>query len=137
MILVNHFLDTNNSGILIPNRAAADLTNSAASITAQSNICSNLYQINPNFILVRPYHLAISSSEVANFEKNVAFQLDWISIGDAMSVQAMLNGVPFTPTTSTAGQSSSPAAGSGGVETGTGTQVSILLYYAKRNDMIN
>lgn len=52
MILVNHFLDTNISGILIPNRAAANVTNSAASITAQANICVGLYGSNPNFILV-------------------------------------------------------------------------------------
>lgn len=52
MVLVNHFLDTNISGILIPNRAAADVTNSAASITAQANICVGLYGSNPNFILV-------------------------------------------------------------------------------------
>lgn len=53
MVLVNHFLDTNISGILIPNRAAANVTNSAASITAQANICVGLYGSNPNFILVR------------------------------------------------------------------------------------
>lgn len=52
MILVNHFLDTNISGILIPNRAAANVTNSAASITAQANICVGLYGSNPSFILV-------------------------------------------------------------------------------------
>lgn len=52
MILVNHFLDTNISGILIPNRAAANVTNSAASIIAQANICVGLYGSNPNFILV-------------------------------------------------------------------------------------
>lgn len=52
MVLVNHFLDTNISGILIPNRAAANVTNSAASITAQANICVGLYGSNPNFILV-------------------------------------------------------------------------------------
>lgn len=52
MVLVNHFLDTNISGILIPNRAAANVTNSAASITAQANICVGLYGSKPNFILV-------------------------------------------------------------------------------------
>ncbi|KAK7712590.1 hypothetical protein SLS64_004974 [Diaporthe eres] len=52
MVLVNHFLDTNISGILIPNRAAANVTNSAASITAQANICVGLYGSNPTFILV-------------------------------------------------------------------------------------
>lgn len=54
MVLVNHFLDTNISGILIPNRDAANVTNSAASITAQANICEGLYGSNPNFILVGP-----------------------------------------------------------------------------------
>lgn len=52
MILVNHFLDTNLSGIFIPNRDAANVTNSAQSIMAQANICSGLYQRNANFILV-------------------------------------------------------------------------------------
>lgn len=52
MILVNHFLDTNLSGILIPNRDAANVTNSATSIKAQANLCVGLYQRNPNFILV-------------------------------------------------------------------------------------
>lgn len=52
MILVNHFLDTNLSGILIPNRDAANVTNLAASITAQAGICAGLYGRNPNFILV-------------------------------------------------------------------------------------
>lgn len=52
MSLVNHFLDTNLSGILIPNRDAANVTNSANSIQAQANLCVGLYQKNPNFILV-------------------------------------------------------------------------------------
>jgi hypothetical protein len=52
MVLVNHFLDLNISGILIPNRGAANVTNSAASITAQANICVGLYGRKPNFILV-------------------------------------------------------------------------------------
>lgn len=50
---MNHFLDTNVSGVLIPNRDAANVTNSAASITAQANLCTGLYQRTPNFILVR------------------------------------------------------------------------------------
>lgn len=52
MMLVNHFLDTNVSGFLIPNRDAANVTNSAQSILGQANICSGLYQRSPNFILV-------------------------------------------------------------------------------------
>lgn len=49
---MNHFLDTNLSGILIPNRDAANVTNSAGSIMAQASLCSGLYQRNANFILV-------------------------------------------------------------------------------------
>lgn len=60
-MLVNHFLDTNISGILIPNRAAANVTNSAASITAQANICVGLYGSNPNFILVRYFGIQTAS----------------------------------------------------------------------------
>lgn len=52
MVLVNHFLDTNLSGILIPNRDAANVTNTVGSIMSQANICSSLYQRNANFILV-------------------------------------------------------------------------------------
>ncbi|KAJ4391962.1 hypothetical protein N0V93_005582 [Gnomoniopsis smithogilvyi] len=108
MILVNHFLDTNLSGILIPNRDAANVTNSASSITAQANLCTSLYQRNPNFIL-----------------------LDWISIGDAMATEAKMNGVTFTPTatptaSSTGGTSSNPTSSSAatgtGVSTSTGAQ---------------
>ena len=62
MILVNHFLDTNLSGILIPDQAAANVTNAAASITAQANLCSGLYQQNPNFILVGSFGGCYKSS---------------------------------------------------------------------------
>ncbi|KAJ0104395.1 hypothetical protein J7T55_011180 [Diaporthe amygdali] len=100
MILVNHFLDTNISGILIPNRGAANVTNSAASITAQANICVGLYGSNPNFIL-----------------------LDWMSVGDGMAVQAMMNGVPFIPSPSptATGVPGDAASSSAGNSTGTGT----------------
>lgn len=64
MVLVNHFLDTNISGILIPNRAAANVTNSAASITAQANICVGLYGSNPNFILVGSSDMQITFTRV-------------------------------------------------------------------------
>ncbi|KAJ4415421.1 hypothetical protein N0V82_007360 [Gnomoniopsis sp. IMI 355080] len=103
MTLVNHFLDTNLSGILIPNRDAANVTNSATSITAQANLCVGLYQKNPNYIL-----------------------LDWISIGDAMATEAKMNGVTFIPTStptasSTGGTSGNPIQSSTGTGTGAGT----------------
>jgi len=67
MVLVNHFLDTNISGILIPNRAAANVTNSAASITAQANICVGLYGSSPNFILVGVSGMQTGSLRVSLF----------------------------------------------------------------------
>ncbi|POS76578.1 hypothetical protein DHEL01_v205036 [Diaporthe helianthi] len=98
MVLVNHFLATNLSGILIPNRAAADATNSAASITAQANICVGLYGSNPNFIL-----------------------LDWMSVGDGMAVQAMMNGVPFIPSTTVSGIPGSATSSPARIPAGNGT----------------
>ncbi|KAG6364434.1 hypothetical protein INS49_006035 [Diaporthe citri] len=97
MVLVNHFLDTNISGILIPNRAAANVTNSAASITAQANICVGLYGSKPNFIL-----------------------LDWMSVGDGMAVQAAMNDVPFIPSTTVSGTPGNAASSPAGNGTGTG-----------------
>ncbi|KAL1857701.1 hypothetical protein Daus18300_010221 [Diaporthe australafricana] len=117
MVLVNHFLDTNISGILIPNRAAANVTNSAASITAQANICVGLYGSNPNFIL-----------------------LDWMSVGDGMAVQAMMNGVPFVPSPAASGLPGNAASSSAGnataVETGAGspTQTTLAGSTSSRGD---
>lgn len=80
MILVNHFLDTNISGILIPNRDAAGTTNSAASIMAQANICSGLYGRNPNFILVCsaeiPLFAVFDCVDVQVLNKTLAAGLD-------------------------------------------------------------
>ncbi|ORY58506.1 PLC-like phosphodiesterase [Pseudomassariella vexata] len=91
MSLVNHFLDTNTSGLLIPDRSAAETTNSAASIMAQVNICTGLYNRNPNFIL-----------------------LDWISIGDAITVQDQLNGENSTQVSTPANQTSENSGQTGG-----------------------
>lgn len=127
MALLNHWLQTNDSGILIPNRAAANVTNSAATIMAHADVCSGLYQRYPNFILVR----CSVTSDLPGQTAYPVFQLDWISIGDAMLVQATLNGVPFTPGTSTTGQTGSPTVGpsGNGIATGTvaQTQVSMVL----------
>lgn len=55
MYIVNHFLDLNISGILIPNVPADNVTNAATgtgSIGAQVNLCEGLYQRAPKGILV-------------------------------------------------------------------------------------
>jgi hypothetical protein len=55
MYIVNHFLDINVFGILIPNKAAISKTNAATgtgSIGAQANLCLSIWGRWPNFILV-------------------------------------------------------------------------------------
>ena len=55
MYIVNHFLDLDIVGILIPDRGAASTTNAATgtgSIGAQSALCESLYSRPPNFVLV-------------------------------------------------------------------------------------
>lgn len=70
MALVNHFLDINLFGILIPNEAAAPTTNGAASITAQTNLCHSAHGRTPNVVL-----------------------LDYIDKGQAVQAQNTLNGL--------------------------------------------
>jgi len=55
MYIVNHFLDVDIFGLLIPNRDAAATTNAATgtgSIGAQVALCESLYNRPPNFVLV-------------------------------------------------------------------------------------
>lgn len=52
MGIVNHMLHIDIFGIQIPNRLAADETNSVASIDAQASICEGLYGRAPNVVLV-------------------------------------------------------------------------------------
>lgn len=52
MGIVNHMLHIDIFGIQIPNRLAADKTNSVASIGAQASICEGLYGRAPNAVLV-------------------------------------------------------------------------------------
>lgn len=52
MYIVNHFLDVDIFGILIPDQINAPKTNSRASILAQSNLCYQTWGRLPNFILV-------------------------------------------------------------------------------------
>lgn len=55
MMIVNHFLDVDILGILIPDDAADNTTNAATgpgSIGAQADLCYSTWGRNPNFILV-------------------------------------------------------------------------------------
>lgn len=55
MYIVNHFLDVDVLGALIPDRDAADTTNAATgngSIGAQAALCESLYHRPPNVVLV-------------------------------------------------------------------------------------
>jgi hypothetical protein len=55
MYIVNHFLDVDILGVLIPDRSAAATTNAATgtgSIGAQAALCKGLYGRPPNFVLV-------------------------------------------------------------------------------------
>lgn len=73
MYIVNHFLDIEIFGILIPDRERADQTNAATgdgSITDQTKLCRGLYGRPPNVVL-----------------------LDFVDQGEAMKAQRMLNGI--------------------------------------------
>jgi hypothetical protein len=55
MYIVNHFLDVDVLGILIPDRDHASTTNAVSgngSITAQAYLCEGIYDRLPNFILL-------------------------------------------------------------------------------------
>lgn len=55
MYLVNHTLNVDIFGVLLPHRLAAPLTNAATgegSIGAQVDLCHSLYDRNPNVVLV-------------------------------------------------------------------------------------
>ncbi|KAK1762347.1 PLC-like phosphodiesterase [Phialemonium atrogriseum] len=68
MGIVNHFLDVDILGILIPDRIHASTTNSVSSIVAQANLCLQNWGRLPNVVL-----------------------LDWINEGDAIGAQNVLN----------------------------------------------
>lgn len=55
MYLINHFLDNDILGILVPDKADADETNAVSgtgSLGAQVTECAGEYKRNPNFMLV-------------------------------------------------------------------------------------
>ncbi|KAI1344846.1 PLC-like phosphodiesterase [Xylariaceae sp. FL0016] len=71
MFLANHNKNVEIlPDVLIPDLVNAADTNSVESITAQTDTCNTSYGRNPNVVL-----------------------LDWVSIGDAISVQNQLNGL--------------------------------------------
>ena len=55
MYLINHFLDLDILGILVPDKLDLDQTNAASgsgSLGEQVSLCVSEYQRNPNFMLV-------------------------------------------------------------------------------------
>ena len=55
MYLINHFLDKDYLGVLVPDKADADKTNAVSgtgSLGAQVTECAGEYNRNPNFMLV-------------------------------------------------------------------------------------
>ncbi|KAJ9400711.1 hypothetical protein DTO282F9_2279 [Paecilomyces variotii] len=72
MYIVNHFLDVDILGVLVPDRVAAPTTNAVSgngSIGAQASLCEGLYGRVPNFVLV-----------------------DFTDQGDVLGAQESLNG---------------------------------------------
>ncbi|KAL2007895.1 hypothetical protein VTN00DRAFT_7877 [Thermoascus crustaceus] len=73
MYIVNHFLDVDILGILVPDRLSANKTNAATgpgSIGAQSDLCRSIHGRIPNFVLV-----------------------DFVDQGDVLRAQDALNGL--------------------------------------------
>ncbi|KAJ1711220.1 hypothetical protein COH20_000392 [Aspergillus flavus] len=73
MYIVNHFLDVNVLGVLVPDRIRAPKTNAVSgngSIGAQSELCRSLYKRLPNVVLA-----------------------DFVDQGEVMKAQNALNGV--------------------------------------------
>ncbi|KAE8376725.1 PLC-like phosphodiesterase [Aspergillus bertholletiae] len=73
MYIVNHFLDVDVLGVLVPDRIHAPRTNAISgygSIGAQSDLCQSLYKRLPNVVLV-----------------------DFVDQGEVMKAQNTLNGV--------------------------------------------
>lgn len=64
MYIVNHFLDVDVFGILIPDQINALKTNSLSSIIAQSNLCYQAWGRMPNFILVSAWPVFLVDGEL-------------------------------------------------------------------------
>ncbi|KAL2687262.1 hypothetical protein Neosp_004816 [[Neocosmospora] mangrovei] len=70
MGIMNHMLNHDILGIVVPNQIDAAKTNSAKSIQRQIDLCEGNWGRRPNVVL-----------------------LDWVNVGDAMEVQVSLNGL--------------------------------------------
>ncbi|KAI8725200.1 hypothetical protein NCS52_00090600 [Fusarium sp. LHS14.1] len=70
MGIMNHMLNHDILGIVVPNQIDAAKTNSAESIQKQIDLCEGNWGRRPNVVL-----------------------LDWVNVGDAMEVQVSLNGL--------------------------------------------
>ncbi|KAI8673874.1 hypothetical protein NCS55_00709200 [Fusarium keratoplasticum] len=70
MGIMNHMLNHDILGIVVPNQIDAAKTNSAESIQKQIDLCEGNWGRRPNVVL-----------------------LDWVNVGDAMDVQVSLNGL--------------------------------------------
>jgi hypothetical protein len=65
MMIVNHFLDLDILGILIPDTLADSTTNAATgtgSIGAQADLCISTWGRTPNLILVDDFNIGRSAS---------------------------------------------------------------------------
>lgn len=64
MLLVNHWLQSNMSGILIPKRCMAVVTNSEEYLKRHINSCQRTFSKTPTFILVslncHPYTMTVA-----------------------------------------------------------------------------
>ncbi|KAI0937269.1 hypothetical protein AcW1_001291 [Taiwanofungus camphoratus] len=100
MYLINHFLDEDIAGILVPDKSQASQTNGVSgtgSLGQQVDTCVAQYNRDPNFMLVDFYEYGG---------------------GSVFQVAATANGVtysPTTPITTPSGSGSSSASGSNGV----------------------
>lgn len=93
MGLVNHMMHLEIFGIQMPDEFSAKVTNSVASITAQSAVCRGLYGRRPNVVLVSVSCSHASLTVCARFADEIWPQLDYIDKGDAIGAQAALNGL--------------------------------------------
>lgn len=90
MGIMNHMLNFDFIGIIVPDKDAASDTNSVASIQAQVDLCVGQHRIQPHVILVSflGYRIERGRALLTNH-----LQLDWIDVGEAMEAEQVLNGL--------------------------------------------
>lgn len=103
MLIMNHFLDVELlPGVLIPDVARAEQTNSVSSILAQSDLCYGNFRRMPNVVLVsrlsffpRPSFLGavvyVREGGTGSLTRHGGTQVDFASMGDVMKAQDALN----------------------------------------------